>query len=171
MTTTGNQNHKRQTISNPPYTLYLPYTPPSRGGPRAVPSGRPARLGLPTREGRTGRRAPPRGVDVKQPPAGRPRGAQRPGRALRDLRTGSGTPGSPIPGSGISQILARTPRPGEGAPGGPGTPISDPAGVAFTSTPRGGALSPSGAWIWGPGPEPSGTPSGRPPRGTPAGAG
>jgi len=77
---------------------------------------RPGSFGLGTwgspgsRDPRAGDRAPPRGVDVKQPPPGRPPG--RPGAweaqtALPDLSgvrgPGSGSRGSPDPGSRISR--------------------------------------------------------------------
>jgi len=101
------------------------------------------RRAVPGPEG-AGRRAPPRGVDVKQPLRARPpRGRDTfPGSWGPGTPPGSGAGGSGIrdPGSGIRED---PPRQGGGAPGSPGTGNRDPAGVAFTSTPRGGALSSS----------------------------
>jgi len=69
-----------------------------------------------------GDRAPPRGVDVKQPPPGRPRGAQGPGEASPSLPEASGDLGSQIPRSGVSQSPSWYPRPGRrGLPGSPGS--------------------------------------------------
>jgi len=120
---------------------------------------------VPSRRPEGGRRAPPRGVDVKQPPAGPPPrgrepfpGSWGPG-TLRDREVRG--PGSGIrnPGSG------RPAPPGAGeAPGALRTSPPRPPGVAFTSTPRGGALRPLRE-VLGPGvpgrpvsgsPEPSG---------------
>jgi len=80
---------------------------------------------------RRNRGAPPRGVDVKQPPAGAPGAAQGPGRALPEppgAPEGSPGPGPRIRDLGIRGSLARDPRPGAGE-GPPGTPGPASRGV------------------------------------------
>jgi len=108
----GERKLKSQRNLTTPELLYTYYTPPSRGGPRAVPSGRPARHGPPTRRGGPGRRAPPRGVDVKQPPGGRPPGRRGPPEGPGGLPRG---PRGPDPEDlGSRSRRGRRPSPGGG---------------------------------------------------------
>jgi len=94
---------------------------PSFAQPLTLPSGQPrprhadgwegdfppAPLGLPAA---TSRRAPPRGVDVKQPPAGGPGGAGEPWKGPGRLREAWETR---TPGSGIPAGVRPAPRAGE----------------------------------------------------------
>jgi len=106
--------------------LTAPVTP--TGTRRLYGAGRPTPyMGSPSPSGpRRGDRAPPRGVDVKQPLRGGPGGAYPPLEGVRR------TPG-------------RSPGPRDGDPGLPrglGPRDGGPALRGFTSTPRAGALSP-----------------------------
>jgi len=89
-------------------------------------------------------RAPPRGVDVKETPAGPPGGWGTPRGAL-----GQGLPGPPGSRSRDPGIWASWPGVPLGLRGAPdglrdrGPGHGQPRRGCFTSTPRGGALSPS----------------------------
>jgi len=119
----------------------------------------PARLPGP----RDGDRAPARGVDVKPPPRWRPGPRDGAPRLVRPLGRGQGAagshPGSGDPGTRPLRAPGGSREAPEGSPARPGRP----RGGCFTSTPRGGALSP--AWPASPvqGPEEP-TPRGAPGR-------
>jgi len=147
-TAPAHETKLNQFLETPNMCLY-PHLTHARGPRRpGVTSSRRAVRG----PGAGGHGAPPRGVDVKQPPAGRPGGPRGPGRRLRSpeeaLRSlGAWDPW--IPRSGDLEDPGRGPAaPGQGSLG---TRSRSPAGVAFTSTPRGGALRPSGTGSPGPG--------------------
>jgi len=112
--------------------------------------------------GRRYRGAPPRGVDVKQPLVGGPRGPGRPGGGSQG--PGGGTPGTPVP---RSRIRDPDPWPGrpQGAPGDPGN------GVPGPRRPRRGGfyINPSRRGPAVPGPPGAGRPGSRGP-GEPSGA-
>jgi len=143
---------------NSPDSYYLEHYilyPPGPGGPKGG-----AWAALPSRYPAARRRAPPRGVDVKQPlPRGRgspfrgPRpvpgiredpGDHGPGD-LRDRLAGKAGTGLPRPRGWGGLLGSRTPDPAGSLISDPGPGPGPLAEWGFTSTPRGGALSPAGA--------------------------